>query len=78
MLKSYYQVAEFHINNQYRMQDFLSYRKDWWTENRPVPPGLQVMFLCTTHYSNGVGSPYYVEVKAYRRNTDSPHVGKVA
>lgn len=78
MSKYYYQVAEFRINDQYRMYDFLTYRHLWWTDNLPVKPGYQTMFSITTNYVDGHGSPSYVDVKAYRRNEYYPPGRKVA
>lgn len=78
MLKHYYQIAEFRINDDYRMYDFLTYRHRWWTDNLPVKPGFQTMFLITTGYHDEEHLHYYVDVKAYRRNPLSPSVGEVA
>lgn len=78
MLERYYQVAEFRITDEYRMQDFLTYRHRWWTDNLPVKPGFQVMFLITTEYSDASRKIYHVDVKAYRRNPLSPSVGEAA
>lgn len=78
MSKYYYQVAEFRIVDGYRTQEFLTYRSKWWTDNLPVKPGFQTMFLITTEYHDKTKLLYHVDVKAYRRNDVSPSGRKVA
>jgi hypothetical protein len=76
MPRPYYQVATLTIVDDYRMHDFVTYRKDWWNDRLHPLSGFQHLFSVTTcKHNNGT---YHVEVVAYRRNTDSPHVGKVA